>query len=186
MRTGSTLRAATAVVVALLAAACTGPTVGGAGRGFVAGEGSQLIPADQREPAPEIDAETLDGGRLALRDLPGPVVVNFWASWCGPCAEEEPELVALAHAYGPRGVSFVGVDVKDSRANAQAFASGFDVPFPSWYDPGATIAAQFGGIGPSALPTTLILDRDHRVAVRLLGAVNRARMRPHLDALLED
>ena len=145
---------------------------------------SGVIPDAQRQAAPPVQGETLDGDVLALADLPGPVVVNFWASWCGPCVEEEPDLVAAAREYTDRGVSFVGVNIKDSRANAQAFVRQFDVPYPSWFDESASIAGQFGGIGPSALPTTLVLDADHRVAARLFGAVDLPTLSASIDAVI--
>lgn len=173
------------LVLSVSAVACSGASqAGGSARDFIRGSGQEVIPPAERQPAPAIVAETLDGDELALADLRGPVVINFWASWCGPCVQEEPHLVAVAKAYRSEGVEFVGVDVKDTRANAQAFVRDFDVPYPSWYDESAAIAAQFGGIGPSALPTTLVLDSDHRVAARLFGAVDRARLSRAIDKVL--
>ncbi len=172
------------VIVALLLPACArGSSAQPSLRGFVQGDGSQVVPVSEREAAPDIEGETLDGDWLRLGDLSGPVVVNFWASWCGPCIQEQPHLVALANLYGD-DVRFVGVDVKDGRASAQAFVRQFDMPYPSWFDPSASIAAQFGGIGPSALPTTMVLDADHRVAVRLFGAVDRIRLSTAIEAVL--
>jgi thiol-disulfide isomerase/thioredoxin len=162
---------------ALLAAACSSS-------GAQAG---QLLPPGDREPAPPVVGETLDGAELALADLDGgPVLVNFWASWCGPCIDEAPELRDLHDAYAAEGVHVVGVNVRDRATNAQRFERDFAIPYPSWQDPAAEIAAQFGGIGPAALPTTIILDDEHRVAVRLFGSVTFTQLREHVDALLAE
>jgi thiol-disulfide isomerase/thioredoxin len=172
-----------ALFAVALTAACSGSAQGAATDGFVAGDGSAVIPVAAREPAPDVAATTLEGDELELADLPGPVVVNFWASWCGPCVREAPALRNVAKAYDGR-VSFVGVNVKDQQAAARNFEHDFAVGYPSWHDEAASIAASFGGIGPAALPSTLVLDSEHRVAVRLFGAVTEPQLSGHLDALL--
>lgn len=179
MRSIVTLTLALTTAVAVVACA---PARGGNGAGIAGGGGP--IAVEERLPAPDIAAETLSGRTLRLSDLRGPVVVNFWASWCGPCVREEPHLVALSKTYDG-DVQFVGVNVKDSRANGQAFVHRFGVPYPSWFDSSASIAGQFGGIGPAALPTTLVLDKEHRVAARLFGAVDGVTLGRAIDAVLQ-
>ena len=174
-----------AVAAVALTAACSGTAQGAGPGGYVAGDGSTVIAADQREPAPQVVATTLDGDELALADLDGPVVVNFWASWCGPCVKEAPALRNVAKAYEGR-VSFVGVNVKDQPAAARNFEQDFSVGYPSWHDEAASIAASFGGIGPAALPSTLVLDAEHRVAARLFGAVTEPQLAAHLDSVLAE
>ncbi len=174
------------VLCAVLAAGCSGAAQGATGAGFVAGDGSTAaIPPAEREPAPAVSATTLAGEPLALSDLRGPVVVNFWASWCGPCVKEAPALQNVANAYEGR-VSFVGVNVKDQLAAARNFERDFGVSYPSWHDEASTIAASFGGIGPAALPSTIVLDTEHRVAARLFGAVNEPQLADQLDIVLEE
>ncbi len=144
------------------------------------------FPQGEREPAPDIEAATIGGEQLALAELDGPVVVNFWASWCGPCRSEAPHLNAVVEAYADEGVSVVGINARDDLANAQTFAQSNDLQFQSWHDPDQALAAQFRSGGPVGLPTTLILDAEHRVAVRFFGAVSGATLGPRLDEILAE
>ena len=170
----------------VLASGCSGTAQGAAGPGYVAGSGATgSIAVDDRAPAPAVEGVTLQGERLALRELEGPVVVNFWASWCGPCAKEAPALANVAAAYSGR-VSFVGVNVKDTPTAARNFEEDFEVNYPSWADEAASIAASFGGIGPAALPSTIVLDRQHRVAARMYGAVDEPQLSAQLDWVLNE
>ncbi|HVM00332.1 MAG TPA: TlpA disulfide reductase family protein [Egibacteraceae bacterium] len=175
-----------ALTVAVTACGVGGGQESAAGR-FVEGAGAAVFAVSDREPAPAVAGETLDGEHLELSDLEGPVLVNFWASWCGPCVREAPHLAAIAEQYASRGLHVVGVNVKDqSVANARSFERDHAIPYPSWYDEAAVIAASFGGIGPGALPSTLLLDAEHRVAVRLFGAVTAMQLAPHLEELLAE
>lgn len=160
--------------LALLAAAC------GSSEARVTGP----LPPSDRTAAPAITGETLEGETLTLADIDGPVVVNFWASWCGPCVAEAPELANVARAYGDQGVTVVGVNVQDNQINARRFEADLGIPFPSWFDPASEIAADFGGVGPAGLPTTLVLDAEHRVAARLFGSVTFTQLRAYLDPLI--
>jgi thiol-disulfide isomerase/thioredoxin len=136
------------------------------------------LPVADRQPAPDVtlpvlqsDAATAEGVReLSLADLQGRVViVNFWASWCGPCRIEQPDLNAV-HALLPDAeVVLIGVNVEDTEANALAHLAEFDVPYLSLFDPVNELAGRFSGIGARTIPTTLILDTEGRVAARLLG-----------------
>ena len=106
--------------------------------------------------------------RRQVRALKGtPIVVNQWASWCGPCRFEFPFFRDLARRYEGR-VAFLGVDSQDSREEGEAFLRDNPVPFPSFFDPDVKIAREFkGGL---AWPTTAFLDRDGRVVEVHAGA----------------
>ena len=127
---------------------------------------------------PELEAlrtqanRLLDGGPGAferrLRDLRGhPVVVNQWASWCGPCRFEFPFFQRLARKYEGR-VAFLGVDSQDARGDAEDFLRELPLPFPSFYDKDASIARIFGG--GRAWPTTAFYDAAGKLTKTHLGA----------------
>jgi thiol-disulfide isomerase/thioredoxin len=103
--------------------------------------------------------EAFDGRLEGLRGYP--VVVNKWASWCGPCREEFPWFQDLAARLGKR-IAFLGVNSNDSSAAAKTFLGEFPVPYPSYSDPGQEIARAIrAGVG---FPGTAFYDRDGKLA----------------------
>ena len=103
-----------------------------------------LYNAGHRPVAPGFTGTTLTGSTLSLSSYRDHVVVlNFWGSWCVPCREEATTLAAVADKYRPAGVSFLGVDVRDTTASAQAFVSQFHVGYPSVGDASSAITADF-------------------------------------------
>ena len=131
--------------------------------------GTESISAGERGPALELSGPTLDGGRVDLVDLRGRVVVlNSWASWCEPCRDEVPAFVSLASSSAD--VAVVGLNVTDDAPAARAFAAEFGIPYPSIADPDGALLRTIPGVPPSSLPSTVILDRQGRVAARIIGA----------------
>jgi thiol-disulfide isomerase/thioredoxin len=100
------------------------------------------------------------------------VVINVWGSWCPPCRKEAPELQAAAQKLGPQGVQFLGIDTSDSdRDQALAYQRTFGITYPSISDPaGDALLALRGAVAPNAIPTTLVLDQQGRVAARISAA----------------
>lgn len=102
---------------------------------------------------------------ISVADYAGQVVViNFWGSWCPPCREEQDSLSLIAEQLASEGVQFLGVDVKDSRTAGQDFYRAFDVPYPSIFDENMRTLLSLRGYPATAIPSALVLDRDHKVA----------------------
>ncbi len=159
--------------------------------GFVAGDGSvALLAPDARGPAPALRGTTLDGSALDVASLRGKVVVlNYWASWCGPCRDEAGALQKAYDTTHATGVAFVGVVAggKDSTQNAAAFVQRFDVPYPSIYDgDNAVLLALAGTLPPASIPSTLVLDREGRVAARTLGPIDYSGLRGMIDPVVAE
>lgn len=171
-----------AVVFAL--AGCSQDTAEvGDSSGYVAGDGSSVIlPVDQRKPAPVLTGTDLDGEPVDTATwLGNPGVINVWASWCAPCRAEAPELVAVAKQNPD--VQFLGLDTRDSDAAARAFVSKFGIAYPNLSDPNGQLVLKFSdSLPPQSIPSTLLIDREGRVAGRFLGAVAASE----LDAALQD
>ncbi|PKB61912.1 MAG: hypothetical protein BZY79_01450 [SAR202 cluster bacterium Casp-Chloro-G4] len=134
------------------------------------------------KPAPPMAFTTFNGQRFDLQELQGkPVVINFWASWCGPCRQEATVLERLWQTYGDSDVVFVGVDIQDSEKDARAFISEFGVSYPNGMDADGRISIDYGVIG---IPVTFLVDRDGVVARRWVGGVRQSQITPWLDELV--
>lgn len=168
---------------ALLLAGCGAPSSSDQ-VGFQGGDGTvTIIEAADRQPAPVLEGETLEGERLSTADLAGtPIVVNVWGSWCAPCRAEAPELAEAAEALG-ESAAFVGVNTRDlDPAPAIAFQRAFEVPYPSIYDPDGELLLGFAQLPPKAIPSTVVIDSDGMVAARVLGTVGAST----LQGIVED
>ena len=191
-RSSTTVRCAAGMAVMAIAgvlgvAACGGQiaanTPASNGVNFVAGSGTTTyFGAGSRAARPAVSGTTLSGAKLSLSSYRGQVVVlNFWGSWCAPCRKEAETLVVLSEQYKSKGVQFVGVDIRDSPATADAFVQNFGITYPSLNDPADEIALDFSGtVPPAAIPSTLVIDRSGRIAGRVIGGVTY----PSLNSML--
>lgn len=165
------VRGALLTLVTLLAAAC------GGSEGASPPEAAPTL-HENRLALPEYDAEEF---RALLRGLEGtPVVVNVWASWCGPCRVEGPHLATLAREYEGR-VQFLGVDILDNREAARDFILEFDWPYPSVFDPQGEIRDSLGFLGQ---PVTLVVDEAGEVVFEWSGAVAEEQLRSEIEAVI--
>jgi thiol-disulfide isomerase/thioredoxin len=181
--------------VVLAATACAGVLVvvllvsafssGGGGPVYVDGNTSAVLyPAGHRPLAPDFSGTALTGQPLHFSAYRGKVVVlNFWGSWCVPCRSEAATLAVVAEQYQPDGVSFLGVDLRDSTANALAFTQSHDIGYPSVSDPDDLITLDFTAVVPIVgTPTTLVIDRTGHIA----GAIFDEATYPELTTILND
>ncbi|MER7543487.1 TlpA disulfide reductase family protein [Spirillospora sp. NPDC127506] len=185
--------AAAAAALCGLLAGCAGTGAAGSGpdggdNRFISGDGNvtRYAPAD-RKSVQDVTGERLDGEPFKLSDLTGKVVVvNFWASWCAPCRGEAPSLEQVYTENKGKGVEFVGVNFKDSKANAKAFERKFKVTYPSLFDADGRVTLAFREVPPSAIPSTLVLDRRGRVAARVIGATTYSKLNPLVAKVVQE
>jgi thiol-disulfide isomerase/thioredoxin len=176
------LAAAVTVAVAVALAGC-----GGASGGSGSGSGGNLveIAKSKRAAAPALTGNLLDGGTFDLAAQRGQVVVvNFWASWCPPCRVEAPDLEAVYQATKGRGVTFVGIDIRDDRDKAKAFHDG-RTSYPSIFDPAGRLALDFN-VPPNTIPATLIIDRSGKLAAVMRTSVHKADLEPIVTRLVAE
>ncbi|MFC4148970.1 TlpA family protein disulfide reductase [Micromonospora mangrovi] len=175
----------------LLAALLTAVTAGTALAGCSSGneesrctnrDGIVECAPDQRSAAPKLAGDLLTGGTYDVSQARGQVVVvNFWGSWCAPCRAEADDLEATYQATKGSGVTFLGINVQDSRDKAVAFEEG-RVTYPSIFDPASRLALALD-IPPNTIPATVVLDRDGRIAVVVRAAVTQDGLRPIVERI---
>ena len=148
-------------------------------------------PASRGRPGPLSGPDLMDPARtVSLDDFNGNVVVvNVWGQWCGPCRAEVAQLQRVYDATrGVSSVSFLGIDVRDnSRQAAQDFVNDHHVTFPSIYDPAMRTLIAFGGKYPTTvIPSTLVLDRQHRVAAVFLRELLAEDLQPVVQRVAQE
>jgi thiol-disulfide isomerase/thioredoxin len=180
------LARACAVLAACAAlAGCASHASGGTTR-FSAGQAiATYVSPGHRAAGPSLSGPTLTGTSLDVAPLlaSGPVVVNVWGAWCPPCKEEQPALERVATAVRSRGVSFVGIDIRDSRVAAQQHVRRFGVTYPSLFDPSSRLLAGFA-VPPKSPPATYVLDKDGRIAAYAFGTLDEPGLTKLLDMVL--
>ncbi|MEU3556428.1 TlpA family protein disulfide reductase [Streptomyces fragilis] len=189
--------AAAAAVAALLLSACGSDgdggasAAGGGGTNFVTStNGIATVAKGERRAAPRLQGETLDGGQLDTGDYKGDVVVlNVWGSWCAPCRAEAKNFVKVADETKDQGVRFVGINTRDTSTQpALAFEKEEGIEYPSLYDPTGRLLLRFekGTLNPQAIPTTLVIDRDGKIAARAMQPLSEEKLREMLDPVLAE
>ena len=188
------MRALLAVLAVVLLAGCsTGADAVDVNNGgefrFVEGTpAGEVIPVGERASAPDFSGTLLGGGEFSSDELAGQVaVLNFWGSWCAPCRVETPEFQEVYADVHDDGVEFLGLNVKETDEQfALAFVERFGIEFPSLYDPRGEVALAFRDYPANAIPSTIVLDRQYRVAAVYTGEVAQDDLRRVLDRVLEE
>jgi cytochrome c biogenesis protein CcmG, thiol:disulfide interchange protein DsbE len=133
--------------------------------------------------APDFSLADLDGNPLRLADLRGrPVIVNFWASWCGPCVEEFPLLREAAERHAADGLVVVGIVYQDRSEAARDFMDRNGATWPAAMDPGDRVASAYGILGP---PETYFIGRDGRIVARQIGQFSADSLEAKVAAIME-
>lgn len=180
---------------ALLAAGCsTGADAVESGTefNFVSPGGKTDITYDDtdRQPIPNLQGESLTqaGRQLKVSDYKGKVVVlNIWGAWCPPCRVEAPQLQKVWKSYQDKGVQVLGIDVRDDDRNfPEDFVKDTGLTYPSIYDPPQRSLLALQGYPRAAVPSTIVLDRQHRVAAVYLRDLLASDLTPELDHLLAE
>lgn len=164
-------RSTSPLLFVLLAIACTG----GAN---TPGPGIARVST----PLPKLEGSTLQGTNVEASSYAGKVlVVNFWATWCGPCRDEQPALQQAYERYAERGVAFVGVDYRDDDAQANEWVRQFGVTYPSIVDHAGAFADDFAFPGP---PDTYVVDRTGTIRFWIFGATDAQVLSRLIDSVL--
>ncbi|MEU6705085.1 TlpA family protein disulfide reductase [Streptomyces wuyuanensis] len=190
-----TLLAVGALAAALTLSACTGDSNGKSGGGgdtnFVTGTGGISTAAKgKRTAAPQLAGKDLTGKPLDLADYRGKVVVlNLWGSWCAPCRAEAPYLTKVSEETRSEGVEFVGINTRDPQTGpALAFEKNYEVRYPSFHDPIGKLILKFpkGSLNPQAIPSTIVIDREGKIAARALTALDDKQLRSMIDPVVAE
>lgn len=140
------------------------------------------VPVQVDFTAPELNLTNLEGAPASLADYHGSVVlVNLWATWCPPCAEEMPTLQAFYEKYQPNGFVLIAIDQGETIAEVEPFAAEFGLTFPIWLDPQSEAGRAFNTMN---LPSSYVIDRDGRVRLMWIGGISAANLEKYVPKII--
>ena len=161
----------------------------GDNKNYVAGDGSVTeFAAGDRKEAVQIQGALFSGAKVTPADFQGKVsILNFWFAGCAPCRVEAPILEELHQEFKDQGVQFFGVNLRDEKPTAEAFEKTFNLTYPSFDDKdGGVLLSVSGLVPPGAVPTTLVLDKQGRVASRVLGEIEKGTLKALITAAVAE
>jgi thiol-disulfide isomerase/thioredoxin len=163
------------ILAAAFVAACTATNGAADSTNIV---GVTMFSLDSRQTPPPLAGTTLGGGSLALSSLPhGDIVfINVWASWCGPCRAESPMLATAAKALKGDGVTFLGLDEQDPAPDARDFVASVGATYPDLVDGDGSLLRRLKLLPQMGVPSTLVLDKQGRMAARVIGPMTSAQL----------
>ena len=135
--------------------------------------------------AKEFELTTISGDNVSLAQYKGKVLlINFWATWCGPCLEEMPMLIKLQDELGDEGLQILGISVDEEGEGVVVdFVEDYNINYPIAVDEIGDMATGYGA--QFAVPTTIVIDRNGKINHRIIGLVDEATLRPLVNKLLE-
>jgi len=163
----------------------------GDNKNYIAGDGTVTeFAIDERPSFSEWSGVADQGYYFKSSSLDGSVVVmNWWYAACAPCRAEAPELAALSKEFADQKVEFIGVNVRDTYATSLAFNRRFGIEYRTMMDQegGGSVSLAFSGVvSPQAVPTTLVITRDGKVASRVLGRIDKSVLRELIETVIEE
>ena len=180
------------VLSSLLLTACATPNaaIQNSGEaGFISSDGTAtFLKVEDRNLAPELIALDFNGKEIDLKNYKNKVVVlNVWGSWCGPCRKEAKELQELYVKNKDSGVEFIGINIRDSKVSAEKFVTNFGITYPNIFDRDGVKLLGFKDTLPAnAIPSTVLVDKNGKVAARQLGPIERALIQGFISSLVDE
>ena len=178
--------AAAGLAAAAVLAGCSNSAGGSSSQGYVnVSAGIAEISGAHRTAAPQLSGTTVAGKAYTTSYTGHVTVINVWGSWCTACREEAASFAETAQKYSAQGVQFLGIDTLDNDAGAQSYESQFGISYPSLADPDETLVLSLKSIIPSeGVPSTIIVDKTGKVAVRAIGGVTEPELEKELTYAL--
>ena len=178
-------RRSIAILALVLAFGCARSGTEGTGAGAQKGAGSGSIPANAGtigSQAPDFELTDLSGKKVRLSDFKGKVVIlDFWATWCGPCRMEIPDLVKLQTKYGDKGLTIVGLTVSSPEKDVRSFAQDHGMNYPVLLE-ADDLTHRYGGV--VGIPTTFVVDRQGRITQKFIGMMESRAFEEAIQPLL--